>query len=129
MIPEKTTMVVLVAFLAVVMAVSACGGSNTGPPATPPVGARVVEVELLNFEFRPGELTFRVGETVQFELRSKDIDHTFTVQDLGINWFTRTGGEATETFTFTTAGEFPLLCIIAGHEEAGMVGRIRVLAS
>ena len=83
-------------------------------------------MDLRSFKFVPGEFTFQVGEVVEFQLDSKDIEHTFTVEELGIDWFTRTGGSATKRFTFNTPGEFTLICTIPGHLEAGMEGIIRV---
>ena len=38
------------------------------------------------------------------------------------------GGKSEIVWTFNRAGEFEFACLIAGHYEAGMVGRIVVSA-
>ncbi len=113
------------AVLVVAIAVSACGGSGSTPTATPSTSpTSTASVKLKNFAFEPSQLTFNVGDTVEFQLSTLDIGHTFTVGSLGINW--DVSREVTRRFTFTKAGDFRLVCAIPGHEPAGMVGKITV---
>jgi plastocyanin len=108
---------------------TACGGGDDKPvPPTPTPGGQVTQlsVNLRSFAFEPDAFRFKAGDVVAFQFESKDIDHTFTVKELGIDWFVRTGGEAQEQFTFDQPGEYQLICVIAGHEQAGMVGVIVV---
>ncbi len=81
-----------------------------------------------NYVFEPGALRFEVGDAVEFRLLSVDEAHTFTVNDLGINWIVpKEEAPQAQTFTFDRAGTFKLICIIPGHEGSGMVGTITVV--
>jgi plastocyanin len=119
----------LVAALVVFATVASCGGGGDTPSAPTPTAdpsATKVSVQLKNFEFIPKELTFNPGESVEFTLRSLDIDHTFTVTGLPIDWRVGDGKSEVKRFQFVSAGQFKLFCDIPGHEGAGMVGRITV---
>ena len=117
----------LAAPLALGIALGACAGDNV--PATP-VGARddgTLEVVHRNYAFEPRSLVFQVGETVEFHLVSADGPHTFTVEDLGIDWVvTRHPDPEVQTFTFEQGGTFRLVCEFPGHEGSGMVGTVEV---
>ena len=122
----RSAFTLILAALAIALALAACGGGDSGT-ATPTIaGTTTVTVELRSFDFVPEEFAFETGDTIAFQLDSKDIEHTFTVKELGIDWFVRAGGSPRESFTFTTPGEFELICTIPGHKEAGMVGVVRV---
>ena len=107
---------------------AACGGGDDEPTATLPPGTDVqqVPVEMTSFKFSPEDFVFKAGDVVEFQLLSKDIEHTFTVKELGINWHLRGGGSQEERFKFSTRGEYRLVCVILGHEAAGMVGTVIV---
>ena len=82
---------------------------------------------LRNFAFEPKRIAFNVGETVEFHFSAEDSVHTFTVEDLDLNWVVRDEpGPQVQTFTFEQAGTFKLICAIPGHEGSGMVGTIEV---
>ena len=76
------------------------------------------------YTFDPAELTFNVGDTVNFTLTGEAEAHTFTVDDLEIDVSVGAGEELKCSFTFDQPGTFPLICI--PHELQGMVGTIRV---
>ena len=80
------------------------------------------------YGFDPAEMNFTVGETVTFTLIAETEYHTFTVDDLGIDEeidaSEEPGASATFTYTFDTAGTFPLICLV--HELDDMVGTITV---
>ncbi len=107
---------------------AACGGGDNEPTATIPPGTVIqqVPVEMTSFSYSPEEFRFKNGDVVEFRLSSRDIEHTFTVKALGIDWRIRGGGTGTRTFTFSTPGEYKLVCTIPGHEAAGMVGTVIV---
>jgi plastocyanin len=113
--------------LAAVAAASACGGGASTPtlPSSPPPGENVA-VELRNFAFVPATFEFARGERVNFTLHSVDIQHTFTVQGLPIDWVVNGGRTVTQSYTFDRTGEFLLVCTISGHRQAGMEGTIVV---
>ena len=70
----------------------------------------------------PSDLTFKVGEKVEFTLLGETEFHTFTVDDLGIDESLDAGEEVVFTFTFDTAGTFDLICL--AHPQ--MTGAITV---
>ena len=70
-------------------------------------------------------MAFDVGQTVEFTLVSRDIPHTFTVRDLGIDWEV-SREPRTQSFTFEEAGTFTLICAVPGHRGSGMVGTVEV---
>ena len=100
------------------------------PTVEPPSAGTKVEVTAEDpggsgaYAFDPDELTFSVGETVEFTITSETEFHTFTVDELGIDQAIRGSETAVVTFTFDEAGTFELICI--PHEALGMVGTITV---
>ena len=76
------------------------------------------------YAFDPAELTFNVGDTVNFTLTSDAEAHTFTVDRLEIDVSVGVGETLECSFTFDEPGTFDLICI--PHELQGMVGTITV---
>lgn len=117
------------ALLLVVFVVS-CGGED--PTATwrsadvLPGEELSVDVELRNYAFSPRNFEISQGETIEFTLDSIDILHSFTVEELDIDWHLNKNDELTEQFTFDQPGEYRLICVIPGHEVLGMRGTIVV---
>lgn len=74
--------------------------------------------------FDPGELTFNVGDSINFVIESETEFHTFTVEDLEIDAAADAGESVEFNFKFDRAGTFQLVCI--PHETQGMVGTITV---
>ena len=85
-----------------------------------------VDVELRNYAFTPRKFEIRQGETVEFVLDSIDILHSFTIEELEIDWHLNQNDELTERFTFDRPGTYRLICIIPGHEVLGMRGTVVV---
>ena len=129
----------LLALAVVAMAlalVAACAGGSGPPTATPDVstgengGGTPVTVEMLDiggsgeYKFVDSEFTFATGEKVTFTFTTETEYHSFTVDDLEIDF--EVDAETTESFTFTfdTPGTFELICV--PHEAQGMVGTITV---
>ena len=110
--------------------VVSCGGED--PAATwrssdvLPGEELAVEVELRNYAFSPRNFELRQGDTIEFTLDSIDILHSFTVEELDIDWHLNKNDELTERYTFDRPGEYRLICIIPGHEVLGMRGTIVV---
>ena len=106
----------------------ACGGeSGSEPSGARPNPDGTLTVAHRNYAFEPKRLSFNVGETVTFQLKSVDDVHTFTVKELDVNWVVPSGPDSqSQTFTFDRAGTFRLICVIPGHEGLGMVGTIEV---
>ena len=79
------------------------------------------------FSFSPSEMTFKVGETVNFTFIPPTTTinkHTFTVEALGINETAAYGKVATFTYTFDKPGRFRLTSRNFANE--GMMGWITV---
>ena len=76
------------------------------------------------FAYDPVDLTFGVGEIVNFTFIGEDAFHTFTVPDLDIDVEIEAGETTGLDFVFETAGTYELTCI--PHEALGMIGTITV---
>ncbi len=105
--------------------VAGCSGSSDN--STPTTTSDYATIQLKNFAFVPREPRFQVGKALRLDLKSLDIEHTFTVPDLNINWSVEGGKTRKETLTFAKPGKFNLVCAIPGHEGAGMVGTVTVV--
>ena len=110
--------------------------------------ARSIEVRMSDaMRFTPARLEVREGETVRFVVRNDGRTmHEFVIGTKAENdahaalmmkfpdmehdepWMTHVPpGQAGEiVWTFNRAGEFDFACLIAGHYQAGMVGKIVV---
>ena len=77
------------------------------------------------YQFDPDvDLTFDVGETVEFTLTAETEFHTFTICDLKIDQSLLPGDTTVFSFTFDKAGIYELIC--TPHESLGMVSKITV---
>ncbi|WP_425915268.1 cupredoxin domain-containing protein [Pseudomonas sp. GWSMS-1] len=111
---------------------------------------RTIEIGMSDqMRFSPDQLQIKQGETIRFVHRNAgQLMHEFvlgTQTDLDAHaammakfpgmqhdepYMAHVGpGQGGEIiWTFNRAGEFDFACLIAGHYQAGMVGKIRVLA-
>ena len=111
--------------------------------------SRTVRVDMDDrMRFTPADLTIRQGETIRLRVRNKGKTmHEMVlgrIQDLKAHaelmrehpymeheeaWMAHVAPGKTESIVwqFSAAGEFHYGCLIPGHLEAGMVGRIRVV--
>lgn len=104
------------------------------PPVAPTAGTGtagdVTRIKVVNrdpggsgkYAFDPDNLSFNVGETVEFTLLGETEFHTFTVDDVGIDEALDAREKVVFTFTFDTAGSFDLVCL--SHPQ--MTGTITV---
>lgn len=122
-----------------------------GKPGDPKKPARVVNVVMREADgkmlFTPDRLEVRRGEQVRFMLRNNgDLDHEMVLATLEENLkhavemqknpdmehddpnakrlAPKKSGEI--VWQFTKAGEFDFSCLIPGHREAGMTGKVIV---
>ncbi|HEY9215883.1 cupredoxin family protein [Xanthobacter autotrophicus DSM 597] len=122
-----------------------------GEPGDPKKSGRVVQVTMREadgkMEFIPNRLEIRKGEQVKFVLRNNgELDHEIVLATLDENLkhavemaknpdmehddpnakrlAPKKTGEI--VWKFTKAGEFDFSCLIPGHREAGMFGKIVV---
>ena len=103
-----------------------------------------------NMRFTPDALSFKQGETVRFVVKNqgkqlhemvlgtkKELDAHAALMlkfptmehDEPYMAHVAAGKSQNLIWTFNRAGDFEFACLIAGHYQAGMVGKITVLAS
>ena len=111
---------------------------------------RTIEIAMSDdMKFTPSSIDVKLGETVKFVIRNKgQVLHEMVIGDkktlddhaaLMIKFpkmehdepymaHVSPGKEGSLVWTFNRAGAFDFACLIAGHYQAGMVGKIRVTA-
>ncbi len=112
---------------------------------------RTVNVGMLDtMRFTPDRLEVREGETVRFRVRNKGkVMHEFVIGTKAENdkhaalmlkfpemehdepymAHVAPGKTGEIVWTFNRPGDFDFACLIAGHYQAGMVGKIKVVAA
>lgn len=112
---------------------------------------KTIEVRMTdNMRFAPEAIVVRQGETIRFVLRNggkmmhefvigtqKELDEHAALMvkfpnmehDEPYMAHVAPGQVGRIVWTFNRPGEFGFACLIAGHYQAGMVGRIKVLAA
>ena len=95
--------------------------------------SRTVMVDMNDeMRFKPGELTVKRGETIRFRVKnSGKVMHEMvlgTMAELREPYMVHVAPGKTETMVwqFTKPGEFYYGCLVPGHFEAGMVGKVGV---
>ena len=122
--------------------------SSTGQPGNPAMVSRTIEVTMEDtMRFTPDTLSFEAGETVRFVVSNNGkIRHEMvigsvnelkehaemmrsnpTMQHTESNMVTLAPGEqGAVIWQFDNAGSFDFACLVPGHLEAGMTGKIEV---
>lgn len=124
----------IIAILAVVLLVGACGsaaGQSSGSPTE-------VQITLSEFNIESPQTTFTTGTPYRFVIKNEGtISHDWAILPRGETDESRAlvkvdedqlppGATATQEFTFTQTGDFEFACHVAGHYEAGMLLPITV---
>jgi uncharacterized cupredoxin-like copper-binding protein len=121
-----------------------------GIAGTPVRATRSVQVRMGDdMRFTPAQMQFKRGETVRFVVHNSGrVLHEFVIGTEAENahhaqmmikfpnmehdepWMAHVepGRSSEITWTFNRAGRFEFACLIAGHYQAGMRGRIDVVA-
>ena len=121
-----------------------------GREGDPKKAVRTITVDMSDaMRFNPDKLEIKVGDTVKFLIRNKGkVQHEMVIgQEKELKEHAELmkkfpnmeheepymahvspGKQETITWQFTKAGDFMFGCLIPGHFEAGMVGRIKVKA-
>jgi len=122
-----------------------------GIAAKPAAARRTIQVRMTDaMRFVPDRLTVRQGETVRIVIRNEGaMLHEFVLgtkseldehaalmvkfpdmeHDEPYMAHVPAGKSGEIVWTFNRAGDFDFACLIAGHYQAGMVGRVTVLAA
>lgn len=124
--------------LLVSLVVSGCMGGVIGPgmhggrgddPRAPSAvpSAPTVLVVATDFRFAPSEVRVAVGETVNLVLDNRGrVYHDLTIADLGFTIVAETGATGSGALVASQRGDYPILCSVPGHAEAGMIGMLIV---
>ena len=144
----KTSFRLLVLLVAITILISSCGSSaNSGESPINGTG-KVVEYSLLS-SMVDGQMTFigvgggidgvrnptlsaSVGDTVRVTLTGGDaVEHDVAFPDFNAQSDHIMGKGSTSTFEFVAdrPGSFTYSCLLAGHKEAGMIGKFEVTGS
>lgn len=122
--------------------------ADAGRPGDPENVTRTIEVTMDDsMRFTPGKLSFKAGETVRFVVRNNGkITHEMVIgsvdelrEHAGMmrtmpamkhaesNMISLAPGKRGElVWQFSRPGEFDFACLVPGHLEAGMTGKIAV---
>lgn len=84
-----------------------------------------IEIESRAFFFKPDVFEVKAGEKVTVSVKSFG-DHTFVIDELGVNVKTPDGQVTKVEFTPTKKGVYRYYCSLPGHREAGQVGTLVV---
>ena len=107
---------------------TACGSGG----GTAPAGIREFKVTGTDFKYDPADQTFKPGEKLRVTMTNKGaVDHTWVLMDTSGAELTKlevkVGATGSKDFTApAAAGTFNIVCDIAGHKEAGMLGKATV---
>ncbi|WP_175990352.1 cupredoxin domain-containing protein [Bacillus sp. Marseille-Q1617] len=115
--------------LAMVMVMTTLGSQGVfaeSDVVTQPVETgKSIEVELNDDFFNPKAITIPSGKATTLILKNKGVkEHTFTVEQLGVDTEVQPGKEKTITLNPKQAGTYELICRY--HFREGMVGEVIV---
>lgn len=117
---------------------AACSGGGGGSSSG---GATTISSTMTDFKFDPNAWTVPAGKEITVKLTNNGaVEHTWVVAKSPVTppaqpnspdyIFTATVQPGqTQSFTFTapsTAGDYEVICDVAGHLEAGMSGKLTV---
>ncbi len=110
---------------------SASAAKDAGPGAAgaSQTTGQAVTVTLTDMQFNPATVRVKAGTPVNFTAANKGVlEHNWQVKigNETVQIDARPGQTATRTFTPTTPGTYKVVCTVAGHEQAGMVGTLIV---
>lgn len=121
--------VLLVTFGLAVVAL-ACGPSAQAPMASGEVVIRATE-----WQFEPAAFKAEAGKSFKLTFRNEGkIEHDLTVPGLKANGKalalnTQPGQSASAEVVADRTGVYEIACTLPGHKEAGMVGKLEVVAA
>jgi manganese oxidase len=119
------TLTAAIAVVAIVMSSVAIGRSGDTTTAAPPGSEQVVEVELTEFAIRPATINVEAGADVVLRVTNAGVaQHDLEVVGVGATSMLDPGETEDLRLGALAAGEYRLLCTVAGHEGAGMSGTL-----
>jgi uncharacterized cupredoxin-like copper-binding protein len=124
-------------FLLFTLVLNACGGQ--GKPSTE------INVDMTDFAFTPNLYVVPVGQEITLHVQHDGtVEHDFIIMKYGaevgghfneedqpnVYWQIKVQPGQSQTITFTAPeqpGTYQIVCGMAGHVEAGMVGKLEVV--
>jgi uncharacterized cupredoxin-like copper-binding protein len=108
-------------------AVLGCGGGGSSGGA--PAGS--TQVQVMDFSFKPKDITVSAGKVVFFLVNSGPSAHDMLIADSTGKTVARSSlVQSGDTFTFSianlAAGKYVFYCDVPGHRDAGMEGALTV---
>ena len=113
-------------------AIVGCGGygtygtPQTTPQAPPAIVGGEIGLSASYPKFQPSRIEVTKDKVTHLKLTSADTNHTFTVDELGINISIPSGKTVSQDITVSKAGTFTFYCSVPGHRQAGMQGSLEV---
>lgn len=86
----------------------------------------MISVKAFKYGYDPNTIEVEAGTKVKIELVSLDSEHTFTIDDLGIDQKVKGGGTEIIEFTPEKKGDYTFYSTIAEDRAKGMVGKLTV---
>jgi len=88
-------------------------------------------LNLNNFSFSPNLIAGEPGETIKIKVTSKNGDHDFVIDELGVRSSILASGEeqvlvVTIPANAVSGTTYEFYCSISNHRAMGMVGTLRV---
>ncbi len=127
----RRNFLVAVSLTLVVLVAAGCGGGYEAPKpvattAPAPGTAGEIGVSARYAVFQPSVITATKGQVIQVKVSATDTNHTFTIDELGINISVAKGQTITREIKIEKAGTFAFYCSVPGHRAAGMEGTLTV---
>jgi cytochrome c oxidase subunit 2 len=113
--------------LSVLGAIFACTALFTDGVKAAPAPAPI-ELTTTRFAYTPNEITVKVGEPVELEIKSTDVTHGLRIHELGVDTKVDKGKTTQVSFTPTEAGDFVGQCsVFCGSGHGGMKLTVHVV--
>jgi len=86
-----------------------------------------IKVTMKKYSFDPAVIRVKSGDTVELEVSASDVQHGFSVPQLGIKEAIQPGSPATITFKAPAKGEYGIECsVICGPHHDDMLAKLVV---
>ncbi len=112
--------------LLVVGLLPACGGRGPQGGTAPQPTGTALTVELSEFKIAPRTLTAKPGSISLTIKNVGTVEHNFVVVGTEVKLEAIQPGETKTVRADLPGGTYRVICTIPGHEEAGMVGSLKV---
>jgi cytochrome c oxidase subunit 2 len=97
------------------------------PLPPPPSSIRTIEITARKWDFSPGTISVKKGETVKLMITSEDVTHGFSLPEFGIDETLKPGEIVEVEFTPDKTGSFTFRCsVFCGTGHGGMKGTLIV---